>query len=64
MHKSITQARVMRAVKQRMTSLANPGFCLDCGARSNECEPDARNYVCEACGAAQVFGADELLFML
>jgi hypothetical protein len=27
------------------------------------CEPDARNYKCEACGERRVFGAAELVFM-
>lgn len=27
-------------------------------------KPDARRYPCEACGAKQVYGAEELLIML
>lgn len=38
------------------------GFCKACGAEQGGCEPDARNYECEACGAMEVFGAQELLF--
>ena len=37
------------------------GFCLSCGAEAYGVEPDAREYVCESCGAARVFGAEELL---
>jgi len=37
------------------------GFCLDCGTEASECEPDAREYTCEECGAAQVFGIEELM---
>jgi DNA-directed RNA polymerase subunit M/transcription elongation factor TFIIS len=39
------------------------GFCLACGNEQYGCEPDARRYVCEACGEKQVFGASELVFM-
>ena len=39
------------------------GFCIACGAQADGVEPDARHYVCEACGAAKVFGAEELLIM-
>ena len=41
----------------------NVGFCLACGAERFECEPDARNYECDSCGANKVFGAEELLIM-
>jgi hypothetical protein len=37
------------------------GFCTACGFRRECCEPDARNYECDACGAHQVFGAQELI---
>ena len=39
------------------------GFCLACGNMQFNCEPDARNYRCEACGERRVFGAAELVFM-
>jgi len=39
------------------------GFCLNCGNMQFNCEPDARNYKCEACGERRVFGAAELVFM-
>ena len=60
MHKSITLARVERAARAQMTSLANPGFCKECGHKQDGCEPDAREYECEMCGANAVFGAEEL----
>ncbi len=37
------------------------GFCTTCGEEQYGCEPDARNYECETCGAFSVFGAEELL---
>jgi sulfatase maturation enzyme AslB (radical SAM superfamily) len=39
------------------------GFCLACGAERSNTEPDARKYPCETCGAAKVYGAEELLMM-
>ncbi len=64
MHSSITVERVSEAVYRRMTTLDNPGFCLDCGADADGCEPDARHYRCESCGLRAVFGADEILLMI
>ena len=64
MHKSITLARIESAVKRRMATLDNPGFCIECGAEADGCEPDAREYECESCGEHAVFGADELFFEL
>lgn len=60
-HKSITTERVMDAVHRQTFGTDNPGFCLACGAESDSCEPDARNYECEDCGEKQVFGAEEIL---
>ena len=54
----------MGAVERRNMTLDNPGFCLICGAEVDGVEPDAQNYECEACGAEQVFGADELLLTI
>jgi hypothetical protein len=39
------------------------GFCLACGAEKDSCEPDARKYECDECGAFEVYGAEELLMM-
>jgi hypothetical protein len=39
------------------------GFCTECGAERECCEPDARNYECEECGAYEVYGAEELMIM-
>lgn len=61
MHKSITTERLMAAAKRQMFGLDNPGFCVACGNEQEGCEPDARNYECEACGKRRVFGASELL---
>ena len=61
MHKSITLSKLERAVKAEMFGLDNPGFCISCGYKQDGCEPDAREYECEACGEPKVYGAAELL---
>ena len=63
-HASITVDRVAEAVEREMSTLDNPGFCLACGDEAMGCEPDAREYECEACGERQVFGAAELLIYM
>ena len=60
-HPSITAERVTEAVEGQFTTLDNPGFCLSCGAEAEGCEPDAQQYECESCGAAAVYGAEEIL---
>lgn len=42
---------------------AQSGFCTNCGAERDCCEPDAREYDCEECGENKVYGAEELIFM-
>jgi len=39
------------------------GWCLACGSTQPGVEPDARRYECEACGAAKVYGSEELVAM-
>ena len=39
------------------------GFCLACGFQEDGVEPDARGYECDACGEAQVYGAEEIVLM-
>jgi hypothetical protein len=40
------------------------GLCVACGETADyNCEPDARNYECSACGERKVFGIQELLMM-
>ena len=64
MHNSITEDRIMEAVESAFTSLDNPGFCIACGADADGVEPDACGYICEACEAPAVYGAEELMLML
>lgn len=38
------------------------GLCLKCGQIQDDgCEPDAEEYVCDACGAEAVMGMDNAL---
>jgi hypothetical protein len=60
-HKDVTVEAIQEAVERSFSSLDNPGFCLICGCEAEGCEPDARNYECESCGAPAVYGAEELL---
>ena len=60
-HASLTDDAILHAAERRMFDLDNPGFCIVCGCEHEGCEPDARNYKCESCGADAVFGAEELL---
>jgi hypothetical protein len=57
----LTDEVIGDACHRRASSLDDPGFCLICGNEQGGCEPDARNYRCEACGAEQVFGIEELI---
>lgn len=58
-----TFEQVQEAIDRRQSSTDNPGFCLACGNEQEGCEPDARKYECEDCGAFQVYGAEEVLMM-
>lgn len=58
--KPVTLTRVMRAIERDDTT----GFCKTCGHSQHGVEPDAKNYKCNACGALEVFGAEELLIEL
>jgi len=63
-HKSLTNERILEAAHRHLRSLDDPGFCLLCGNEHDGIEPDARRYVCEACGKRQVYGAEELMMCL
>ena len=64
-HESITIELLMGACERRSNSaLENLGFCIYCGAESYECEPDARECICDECDEPGVYGAEELLIMI
>jgi hypothetical protein len=60
-HRSVTEARVVRAVERYHRTLECPGFCLACGLGIHGVEPDADGDVCERCGEARVVGAENAL---
>jgi hypothetical protein len=62
--KKLTDEVIAEAMERRMSSLDDPGFCLICGTEASGVEPDAQNYVCESCGAEQVFGVEELILAI
>lgn len=51
----------MDQITDAMDSMS--GYCTACGEERDSCEPDARNYECDACGEKMVFGAEELVIM-
>ena len=60
-HPSLTADRILVASMRRVTELADPGFCLECGLEHDGVEPDACELTCDACAAPAVFGVGELL---
>ena len=62
-HPSITEAKIIRAVKSSMFGTKNPGFCTKCGKKHDGCEPDMRGGKCTAkkCGALAVEGAEWIM---
>lgn len=63
-NKRLTDEVILETAERSMTSLDSPGLCLLCGNEQDGCEPDAENYVCESCGAEQVFGAEQLILAI
>ena len=55
---------VLAAAEGQMFGDSDAGFCTECGEEAGGCEPDARRYRCEACGAPAVYGASELVLMM
>ena len=63
LHVSLTPQVIEDAARETMFGEAMIGFCIDCGAEHDCCEPDAEKYDCESCGAPFVYGAEQLLLM-
>lgn len=59
----INRQELLDAIERSHSGTDNPGFCLNCGEEQDGCEPDAREYECEGCGAYKVYGAEEILMM-
>lgn len=62
-HPSITQERIIEAVRAGEEDCSDIGFCLACGEEAECVEPDARRYECDYCHAHEVYGAEECLLM-
>ena len=58
-HASVTRSRLLELAVERADE--HLGVCLACGADRACCEPDARGYACDDCGAPFAFGAEEAL---
>ncbi len=50
-------------IQEAIENDSDAGFCLECGEEAGGCEPDAEHYLCEGCGANEVFGAEQILMM-
>lgn len=37
------------------------GICMECGELRDMCEPDARQYKCDVCGALRAYGVEVLM---
>ncbi len=46
-------------LEELMDGLSSDGICTACGNIQSDCEPDARNYVCEDCEEPRVFGMEQ-----
>jgi len=58
-----TQYKPVATQEELWSDDGDKGFCLGCGAEASGVEPDARRYPCESCGAAKVYGLQELAIM-
>lgn len=56
--------RIAQLAEESMFGMGNAGICITCGDECEGVEPDAREYVCESCGEATVYGAEELLMSI
>ena len=60
MHHSIDYDRIQALITEDNMM----GICRLCGEDQPYCDPDTSYYTCEICGAEEVFGAEEYLFLL
>jgi hypothetical protein len=60
----LTKCQILERAMELCGEDNNDGICLTCGAERSNVEPDARACPCEACGAHNVYGAEELVLRL
>ena len=60
-----TETKVFTFTSEEIQDMmgAYQGVCLNCGEIRDCCEPDAREYPCEACDENQVYGLEEAIVM-
>ena len=63
-HKSINPDRIAALAEESMFGMSSPGLCIKCGDECDGVEPDARQYTCDSCGEAAVYGAEELMMII
>jgi hypothetical protein len=52
----------LEQVESAMHGTGETGFCIACGAATDDAEPDARGYPCDDCGSpSSVYGIEELV---
>jgi hypothetical protein len=56
-----TPAQLVQTAMHHLEDDDNVGVCVECGASKYNCEPDARKYKCDDCGAFAVYGAEEIM---
>jgi len=62
-HKSVLKRALAAAKAAAYGTGAFWGFCLACGAKVPEVNPDGRKEKCPKCHAAKVYGAEEIVMM-
>lgn len=63
-HSDITEDYVCDMARECMFGMSNDGICIACGSEQGGCEPDAEKYICECCGEAAVYGAEQLMLYM
>lgn len=53
----------IKTLERAINSDSGIGYCLACGKKAHNVEPDARKYTCASCGKEKVYGAEELAMM-
>lgn len=64
LYPAIDRDELEAAVKDSLFGMGSAGFCKECGAQRDGCEPDARDYECYECGAMAVDGAEWLMISI
>jgi len=61
--KQTRSEEILRMAEEQEFGMGSDGICINCNNVQGGCEPDAREYTCEACGEDKVYGATELVLM-